>query len=90
MELAYLMMEEKDDSRIQMIQFHQSYSYEDFIEGYRPKADGEGFELKQGPFVKFARRLLEILNVSISSLLMKSIIEIWVRFLGTHDVDWNR
>ena len=54
--LAYLMMEEKDNSRIQMIQFHQSYSYEDFIEGYRPKADGEGFELKQGPFVKFARK----------------------------------
>lgn len=54
--LAYLMMEEKDDSRILMIQFHQSYSYEDFIEGYRPKADGEGFELKQGPFVKFARK----------------------------------
>lgn len=53
--LAYLMMGEKDTSRVQMIQFHQSYSYEDFIEGYRPKADGEGFELKQGPFVKFAK-----------------------------------
>lgn len=54
--LAYLMMGEKDDSRIQMVQFHQSYSYEDFIEGYRPKASGDGFELKQGPFVKFARK----------------------------------
>ncbi|MGV9034433.1 AAA family ATPase [Lactococcus lactis] len=54
--LAFLMMGEKDETRIQMIQFHQSYSYEDFIEGYRPKADGEGFELKQGPFVKFARK----------------------------------
>lgn len=54
--LAYLMMEGKDDSRIQMIQFHQSYSYEDFIEGFRPKADGEGFELRQGPFIKFARK----------------------------------
>jgi len=53
--LAYVMMKEKDNSRMQMIQFHQSYSYEDFIEGYRPKVDGDGFELKQGPFVKFAR-----------------------------------
>jgi len=54
--LAYAMMEEKDDSRILMIQFHQSYSYEDFIEGYRPKNCGDGFELKEGPFVKFARK----------------------------------
>lgn len=54
--LAYVMMEEKDESRIQMVQFHQSYSYEDFIEGFRPKAEGDGFELKQGPFVKFARK----------------------------------
>ncbi|MGG6359615.1 AAA family ATPase [Peribacillus frigoritolerans] len=54
--LAYVMMEEKDETRVQMVQFHQSYSYEDFIEGYRPKAEGDGFELKQGPFVKFARK----------------------------------
>jgi len=54
--LAYVMMEEKDETRIHMVQFHQSYSYEDFIEGFRPKAEGDGFELKQGPFVKFARK----------------------------------
>lgn len=54
--LAYAMMEEKDETRVQMVQFHQSYSYEDFIEGFRPKAEGDGFELKQGPFVKFARK----------------------------------
>ncbi|MCR2820035.1 AAA family ATPase [Lederbergia panacisoli] len=54
--LAYVMMGEKDETRIHMVQFHQSYSYEDFIEGFRPKAEGDGFELKQGPFVKFARK----------------------------------
>ncbi|WP_205524778.1 AAA family ATPase [Paenibacillus sp. ALJ109b] len=54
--LAYVMMGEKDETRIHMVQFHQNYSYEDFIEGFRPKAEGDGFELKQGPFVKFARK----------------------------------
>ena len=54
--LAYLLMGEKDSSRVAFIQFHQSYSYEDFIEGYRPSKNGNGFELKQGPFVKFARK----------------------------------
>ncbi|MGE7811741.1 AAA family ATPase [Lysinibacillus capsici] len=54
--LAYVMMGEKDVTRIHMVQFHQSYSYEDFIEGFRPKAEGDGFELKPGPFVKFARK----------------------------------
>ncbi|MBE5965126.1 MAG: EVE domain-containing protein, partial [Lachnospira sp.] len=38
--------------RVQCVQFHQSYSYEDFIEGYRPLEDG-GFELRDGVFKKF-------------------------------------
>ena len=42
--MAYSIMGEKDDSRIEMIQFHQSYSYEDFIMGYRPVEDG--FQIK--------------------------------------------
>jgi hypothetical protein len=32
-----------------MIQFHQSYAYEDFIQGYRPDGKG-GFVLKSGTF----------------------------------------
>ena len=52
---AYTLMEERDDSRIEMIQFHQSYSYEDFMQGYRPNDDGK-FDLKNGVFHEFCRR----------------------------------
>jgi len=55
--LAWLLMGERDLDRIQMIQFHQSYSYEDFIRGWRPQASGSGgFELVNGIFVDFVRR----------------------------------
>ncbi|MBS7159941.1 MAG: AAA family ATPase [Actinomyces sp.] len=52
--LAYSMMGVKDVSRVKLIQFHQSYSYEDFIEGYRPS--GAGFEMVKGAFYSFCKK----------------------------------
>jgi 5-methylcytosine-specific restriction protein B len=51
--LAYSMMGVKDPNRVMMIQFHQSYSYEDFIMGFRPSE--AGFELKRGAFYNFCK-----------------------------------
>ena len=49
--LAYELMGEKDESRVSLIQFHQNFSYEDFIMGYKPV--GADFELQRGIFYKF-------------------------------------
>ena len=51
--LAYSIMEVKDPNRVMMVQFHQSYSYEDFIMGFRPSE--KGFELKRGAFYNFCK-----------------------------------
>lgn len=52
--LAYSIMGVRDIERVMMVQFHQSYSYEDFIMGYRPSAGG--FELKKGAFYSFCKK----------------------------------
>ena len=53
--LARALIRTDDPQRIEMIQFHQSYSYEDFIQGFRPTAKGT-FELKYGIFHQFCMR----------------------------------
>ena len=52
--LAYCLIGYRVPERVRMIQFHQSYAYEDFIQGYRPKEEG-GFELRDGVFYLFCR-----------------------------------
>ena len=53
--LAMALIGTGDPQCIEMIQFHQSYSYEDFIQGFRPTAKGH-FELKYGIFHQFCMR----------------------------------
>lgn len=55
--LAYSIMGVIDIERVMMVQFHQSYSYEDFIMGYRPT--DTGFELKKGAFYNFCKKAEE-------------------------------
>lgn len=53
--LAYSVMGEIDKTRVEFIQFHQSYAYEDFIMGYKPNEEG-GFYLKKGVFYSFCKK----------------------------------
>lgn len=60
--LAYSMMGCKDQNRVMMVQFHQSYTYEDFIEGSRPSSVGDGFEIKKGSFYNFCKKAADDLD----------------------------
>jgi len=53
--VAWTLLGSKDDARVQMVQFHQSYAYEDFIQGWRPSGDGR-FQLKNGVFYEFCNK----------------------------------
>ena len=53
--IAWCLIGHKDNDPIEMVQFHQSYAYEDFVQGYRPTDDG-GFTLKPGVFHRFCER----------------------------------
>lgn len=49
--LAFSIIGYEDESKVKSIQFHQSYSYEDFMMGYRPNEDK--FSLEYGVFYNF-------------------------------------
>lgn len=53
--VAWALNGSKDPSRVEMVQFHQSYAYEDFVQGWRPQ-EGGGFELRDGVFHRFCQR----------------------------------
>ena len=52
--LAYAIMGKKDEDKIKFVQFHQNYSYEDFIMGYKPAENGS-FVLQEGVFYEFCQ-----------------------------------
>jgi 5-methylcytosine-specific restriction enzyme B len=54
--LAYALFGARDDSRVQTVQFHQSYAYEDFVQGFRPSVSAAStltFTLRNGVFYEF-------------------------------------
>ncbi len=53
--LAYSLIGKKDEEKVAMVQFHQSYAYEDFVMGFRPNESG-GFYLEKGIFYSFCRK----------------------------------
>ena len=57
--LAYALMKEVDNDRLEMVQFHQSYSYDDFVRGYRPMENkGGGFGIQNGVFYNFCMKAI--------------------------------
>lgn len=53
--IAYALMNEKAPERVQMVQFHQSYGYEEFIQGLRPTSNSS-YVVRPGIFQSFCEK----------------------------------
>ena len=68
--LAFALIGATDRDRLGFVQFHQSYSYEDFVEGYRPTA--VALSCDQESLWSFAVGLKPILKTTTCSSSMRS------------------
>ena len=76
----------KDNSRIEFTTFHQSYGYEEFIEGIKPQLNSDShtleYTIEDGVFKEFCDRAREIVIQYTTEPLMKKQPRIWGMILG--------
>ncbi len=59
--LAYALMGVEDPNRVELVQFHQSYGYEEFVQGLRPKGPGQ-YVTRDGVFYRFCEQARQDLD----------------------------
>ena len=59
--LGWALCNERDTRRVQILQFHPSLAYEDFVRGWRPSTSqiGGGLSLEDGPFLLMCQQASE-------------------------------
>ena len=76
----------KEEGRIAFTTFHQSYGYEEFIEGIKPRLDSEseslGYTIEDGIFKEFCKRANSTKAHANDSLDIKQNPHIWGMLLG--------
>ena len=76
----------KEEGRVAFTTFHQSYGYEEFIEGIKPRLNSEsdslGYTIEDGIFKDFCKRAKTIKVQSTGGQLLKAKPRIWGMILG--------
>jgi 5-methylcytosine-specific restriction protein B len=81
-----------EDGSVKLVQFHPSYTYEDFFEGFRPEPGGSGtltFELRAGPFRSSLRWRLPTRAPRTSSSSMRLTGRTWLRYSASCTSCWS-